>query len=86
MTQFGDFFTDMVLNLTVSQASCAPGVLGAVPADSAVIAAANNQVNATMTLMDGSVLNAIDPAAEVVRQFDYIGYIKYDGKLLNAQE
>jgi len=76
----------MALNINVSKASCAAGTLGALPADSAVIAAANNQVNASITLLDGSLQYAIDPAEEVLRQFDYLGYIRHDGKLLNAQE
>lgn len=55
LPQFGDFFLDMALNVSLSTASCAAGVLPAVPADSAVILAANNQVNAQITLLDGSV-------------------------------
>lgn len=86
MPQFGDFFLDMALNLNLSTASCASGVLSALPDDSAVIAAANNQVDATITLLDGSVQHAIDSSAQVLRQFEYLGYIKHDGKLLNAQE
>jgi len=62
LPQFGDFFLDMALNINVSKASCASGVLQAVPADSAVIDDANNQVDATITLLDGSVQHAIDPA------------------------
>jgi hypothetical protein len=42
LPQFGDFFLDMALQLSLSSASAAPGVLPAVPGDSAVIAAANN--------------------------------------------
>ena len=86
LPQFGDFFLDMGLNLNLSKASAAAGVLPALPADSAVITAANNQVNATITLLDGSVQEAIDADAEVLRQFDYLGYIKHDGKVLNAGE
>lgn len=86
LPQFGDFFLDMALNVSLSTASCAAGILPAVPADSAVIAAANNQVNASITLLDGSVQSAIDPSAQVLRQFDYLGYIKNDGKLMNAAE
>jgi hypothetical protein len=52
----------MALNINVSKASCAAGVLSAVPADSDVIDDANNQVDATITLLDGSVQHAIDPA------------------------
>ena len=40
--QYGDFFSDMALNITVGQASASAGALPAVPADSAVIVAANN--------------------------------------------
>ncbi len=76
----------MALNISLTQASAAEGVLPAVPADSAVIAAANNQVDATMTLLDGTVLHAIDPEAKVVRQFDYLGMFRPDGKLMNAGE
>lgn len=76
----------MALNISLSTASAAAGVLPAVPADTAVIAAANNQVDNTMTLLDGTVLHTIDPEAKVVRQFDYLGYFRPDGKLLNAGE
>jgi hypothetical protein len=53
-------FLDMALHFVFSTASAAQGALPDMPADSAVIAAANNQVDATMTLLDGSVLHAID--------------------------
>jgi len=36
--------------------------------------------------LDGSLQYAIDPTEEVLRQFDYLGYIKHDGKLMNAAE
>ena len=84
LPQFGDFFLDMGLNLSLSTASAAAGTLPALPDDSALIDDANNQVDATITLLDGSVQHAIDPTAEVLRQFEYLGYIKHDGKLLNA--
>ena len=84
--QFGDFLADMVLNLTLSPASCVAGVLPAVPADPADITAATNQVNGTATLIDGTVLNQIDPVAKVVRNFEYLGYMRYDGRVLNAGE
>ena len=59
----------MVLNLTLSAASCVAGVLPVLPADPADIIAAINQVNGTATLIDGSVLNQIDAAAKIVRDF-----------------
>lgn len=74
----------MVLNLTLSQTSCVAGVLPALPADPADITAAINQVNGTATLIDGTVLNQIDPSAKIVRNFEYLGYMRYDGKVLNA--
>jgi len=83
---FGDFLADMVLNLTLSPASCVAGALPALPADPADITAATNQVNGTATLIDGTVLNQIDPAAKIVRNFEYLGYMRYDGKVLNAGE
>ncbi len=86
LPQFGDFFLDMALNINLSKASAAAGTLGALPDDSDVIVNQNNQVDATITLLDGSVQHAIDASAEVLRQFEYLGYIKHDGKLLNAQE
>jgi hypothetical protein len=76
----------MALNINLSSASAASGVLPAVPADTDPIAAANNQVDNTMTLLDGSVLHAIDSDAKVVREFEYLGYFRPDGKLLNAGE
>jgi len=76
----------MALNISLSTASAAAGVLPAVPADTAVIAAANNQVDSTITLLDGTVLHAIDADAKVVRQFDFLGMFGPDGKLKNAGE
>jgi hypothetical protein len=82
LPQFGDFFTDMVLNVHVSGTSIAPGAVPAVPADSVVIDALNNQPQSTITLLDGTVLPAIDADAEVVRQFEYMGHVDASGKLL----
>ena len=48
--------------------------------------AATNQVDGTATLIDGTVLHQIDPTAQVVRNFEYLGYMRYDGKVLEAQE
>ncbi len=86
ISQFGDFIADMVLNITLSASSCVAGALPALPADPADIVAAINQVNGTATLIDGTVLNQIDPAAQIVRNFEYLGYMRYDGKVLEAQE
>jgi len=86
LPQFGDFIADMVLNMTLSSSSCVAGTLPALPDDPADIAAAVNQVNGSATLIDGSVLSQIDPAAKVVRNFEYLGYMRYDGKVLNAGE
>ena len=86
ISQFGDFIADMVLNITLSSSSCVAGALPALPADPADITAAINQVNGTATLIDGTVLNQIDPAAQIVRNFEYLGYMRYDGKVLEAQE
>jgi len=86
LQQFGDFYLDFAANISLSKTSCAAGALPAVPADTVAIAAANNQVNSAITLLDGSSQNTIDPAEQVVRQFDYVGYIGWDGKLKNAGE
>lgn len=75
----------MALNVTIGAASAAAAPLPAVPADPAVIVAANNQVNSFVTLLDGSRLYQIDTAAEVLRSFEHLGYIRYDGVLLTAQ-
>ena len=47
----------MALNIQMSSASAAPAALPAVPANPAVIDDANNQVDGTATLLDGSVLH-----------------------------
>ena len=57
LPQFGDFFADMALNIQLSSASAAPGALPAVPANPTDITDANNQVDGTATLLDGSVLH-----------------------------
>jgi len=84
LPQFGDFFADMALNIQLSSASAAPAALPVLPANPAAIVAANNQVDGTATLLDGSVLHQIDPAAQMIRTFEYLGYIKYDGTLADA--
>lgn len=42
MPQFGDFFSDMALNIVLNPASAAPGAMPAVPVNPAVIVALNN--------------------------------------------
>lgn len=74
----------MALNIQLSSASAAPAALPVLPANPAAIVAANNQVDGTATLLDGSVLHQIDPAAQMIRTFEYLGYIKYDGTLADA--
>lgn len=76
----------MVVNVNLSTTSCVAAPLPAVPSDPVDIAAAVNQVNGKATLIDQTVLNQIDVDGKIVRDFEYLGYMRYDGKLLNAGE
>lgn len=86
LPQFGDFFSDMALNVVLSQTSAAAASVPAVPADPAPIAAANNQVNEYATLLDGNKLYQVDSVKSVIRSFEYLGHIKYDGTLVEEGE
>lgn len=76
----------MALNVVLSSASANAAPVPAVPANPANIANANSQVNGSATLLDGTKLQQIDPVKQVVRNFEYLGNIKYDGTLVNAGE
>jgi hypothetical protein len=81
LAQFGDFFTDMALYISVSQASAQPKPLPALPMlNSGDITGAVGQINNKITLSDGTVINTIAPDEQVIRRFDYLGYYTYSGK------
>jgi hypothetical protein len=76
----------MALNIVLSSTSATAAEVPAVPADPAVIVAANNQVNAYATLLDGTKLYQVDSTKSVIRSFEYLGNIKYDGTLVEEGE
>jgi len=81
LAQFGDFFTDMALNINLSTTSCTAGTVPAIPVAPATVTAATAlQTNGSITLGDGSVLQQINTSTNIIRNFAYLGTYQASGQ------
>lgn len=73
LAQFGDFFTDMALNINVSAANAVASALPAtIPDDDGVIATDTLYDNRSIVLPDGKSMYRFDTQQNIVRSFEFM--------------